>query len=54
MSHGAGLPFDSPHGRFIVDSPCREIEACKKYPLQRVFISSEIRELRDAKTVGLD
>lgn len=35
-------------------SPFQEIEAYKKYPSQRVFISSEMRELRRAKMVGFD
>ena len=33
--------------------PFREIEAYKKYPSQRVFISAEIRKLKDAEVVGL-
>ena len=33
--------------------PFQEIEAYEKYPSQRVFISSEIRKLKDAEVAGL-
>ena len=33
--------------------PFKEIEAYKEYPSQRVLISSDVRELRDAAVIGI-